>query len=63
MTDGKRKGKAKATSSKRKISQPSTEIADETSSERQLTAKEKADQAMPFFDLVKFANLYCELKF
>ncbi|XP_057758444.1 uncharacterized protein LOC130979102 [Arachis stenosperma] len=50
MTDGERKGKAKATSSKRKRSQPSTEIADETLSERQLTAKEKADQATPSFD-------------
>nr|XP_025678480.1 cell division cycle protein 48 homolog [Arachis hypogaea] len=63
MSDGKGKGKAKATSSKRKISQPSADSADTALSERQLTAKEKADQSMPSSHPVKFANLYCELRF
>ncbi|QHN78910.1 uncharacterized protein DS421_19g665530 [Arachis hypogaea] len=63
MTDRKGKGKAKASSIKRKRTQPAAEIVDELLSERQLGEKEKADQNTPSSDAIKFANLYCELRF
>nr|XP_025685202.1 uncharacterized protein LOC112785994 [Arachis hypogaea] len=67
MSDPKGKGKAKANTGKRKRRQSSVTLSDilgdESWREMNFTPQEKEDQLVPAFDSVKFANLYCELKF
>ncbi|QHN82708.1 uncharacterized protein DS421_20g698140 [Arachis hypogaea] len=57
------KGKVKATSSKRKRYQSSTEPVTSHLSKKHLSEKEKVDQATPPTKSEKFTNLYCELRF
>ncbi|XLT09043.1 hypothetical protein HN51_054836, partial [Arachis hypogaea] len=67
MSASQRKGKAKATTGKRKRGESAMSIMDimhdDSWREKNFTPQEKADQLLPATDPVKFANRYCELKY